>query len=101
MTLSGTTIHAGEPIAMVFTSANRDETVFDCPDEFRLGRAERHIAFGLDHQCPGIPFARMELRVALEELLDRTSGFELAGRVDMTRWPEYGATSVPVRISAR
>jgi cytochrome P450 len=102
VTLSGTTIPAGEPIAMVFTSANRDETVFDCPDEFRLGRAERHIAFGLGpHQCPGIPFARMELRVALEELLDRTSGFELAGPVDMTRWPEYGATSVPVRISAR
>jgi cytochrome P450 len=98
--LSGTTIPAGEPIAMVFTSANRDETVFDCPDEFRFGRPERHIAFGLGpHQCPGIPFARMELRVALEELLGRTAGFELAGPIEMTRWPEFGVTSVPVRIT--
>jgi hypothetical protein len=43
----------------------------------------------------------MELRVALEVLLERTSSFTLDGPLDMTRWPEFGATSVPLRVVAR
>lgn len=102
VTIGDRLIPKDEPIAMVFTSANRDETVFEDPDEFRFDRAERHIAFGLGpHQCPGAPWARMELRVALEVLLERTSSFTLDGPLDMTRWPEFGATSVPLRVVAR
>jgi cytochrome P450 len=97
--IGGCPIRKDEPIAMVFTSANRDEDVFEAPDEFRLGRTARHIAFGLGpHQCPGANWARMELRVALEELLARTAGFELRGPVEMTRWPEFGPESVPLTL---
>ena len=72
--IGGCLIRKDEPIAMVFTSANRDEDVFPDPDTFRFGRqaddGRRHIAFGLGpHHCPGANWARMELRVALEELL--------------------------------
>lgn len=100
--IGGCRIVKDEPIAMVFTSANRDEEEFEEPDEFRLGRPGRHIAFGLGpHACPGASWARMELRVALEELLARTTGFTLAGPVEMTRWPEYGPESVPLRLQPR
>jgi cytochrome P450 len=100
--IGGCPIRAGEPIAMVFTSANRDEDVFPDPDSFRLGRPGRHIAFGLGpHHCPGASWARMELRVALEELLAATAGFELDGPVEMTRWPEFGPESVPLRLHRR
>jgi cytochrome P450 len=99
VTIGDRLIKKDEPIAMVFTSANRDERVFEAADEFRFDRAERHIAFGLGpHQCPGAPWARMELLVALETLLSMTTSFELAAPVDMTRWPEFGATSVPLRV---
>lgn len=97
--IRGCPIGRDEPIAMVFTSANRDEEVFEDPDTFRLGRPPRHLAFGLGpHQCPGAAWARMELRVALEELLGRTESFSLAGPVEMTRWPEYGPDSVPLAL---
>ena len=102
MEIGGCLIRSGEPIAMVFTSANRDEDVFTEPDTFLLGRPGRHIAFGLGpHHCPGANWARMELRVALEELLAATAGFELAGPVEMTRWPEFGPESVPLRLRGR
>jgi len=104
--IGGCLIRKDEPIAMVFTSANRDEDVFTDPDAFRLGRqaddGRRHIAFGLGpHHCPGANWARMELRVALEELLAATDGFELTGPVEMTRWPEFGPESVPLRLHGR
>src|ERR1700722_11793496 len=97
--IGGCLIRKDEPIAMVFTSANRDEDVFPDPDVFKLGRPARHIAFGLGpHHCPGASWARMELRVAMEELLAATASFELAGPVEMTRWPEFGPESVPLRL---
>jgi cytochrome P450 len=100
--IGGCPIGKDEPIAMVFTSANRDEEVFAEPDEFRFGRPARHIAFGLGpHACPGANWARMELRVALEALLGATTRFELTGPVEMTRWPEFGPESVPLRLHRR
>ncbi len=99
VTLSGRRIPAGEPIAMIFTSADRDGEVFEDPDCFRLGRPERHIAFGLGpHRCPGAAYARLQLSVALKELLERTAAMSVAGSVRMTRWPEYGVRSLPLRI---
>ncbi len=95
----GCPIKKDEPIAMIFTSANRDEDVFEAPDEFRWDRTARHLAFGLGpHQCPGAAWARMELKVALEELLAATLSFSLDGPVDMTRWPEFGPESVPISL---
>jgi cytochrome P450 len=100
----GRTIKPGEPIALVYASANRDEAKFPRPDEFELERPNisDHVAFGRGpHHCPGAPLGRMQLRVALEELLARTRHFELAGPVIPTRCPEIGALSVPLRLTPR
>ena len=79
---------SGEPIALVYASANRDETVFPQPDEFRLHRPNirQHLAFGRGpHMCAGIALARQELRIALEELLAQTSHFEVCGELQDER----------------
>jgi cytochrome P450 len=101
--LHGRTIEPGEPITLVYASANRDETVFEAPDEFRLGRPNiaRHVAFGRGtHRCAGAPLARISLRIAIEELLRLTAGFEVDGPIEPTLMPELGARSVPLRLTA-
>ena len=83
----------------MYASANRDEAVFENPDEFILNRRniDKHLAFGLGpHRCAGMPLARMMLRVTLEELLKRARIAGVAGEVVMTRWPEWGALAAPV-----
>jgi cytochrome P450 len=64
----------GQKIVFGIASANRDETVHDHSDEFRLDRANwrEHVAFGGGaHVCPGSSLARLEARVVLETVLDR------------------------------
>ena len=97
----GRTIPKDDPIALVFASANRDESIFPDPDRFVIDRPNigDHLAFGRGpHNCVGSALARLELRVALEELLARTRRFELNGEVLPTRMPEIGALSVPMRF---
>lgn len=97
----GRTIPAGEPIAIVYASANRDEEVFEDPGRFRLDRPnmKESLAFGRGpHTCVGAALAVLELRVALEELLAAAPAFALAGEVVQTRFPEVGALSVPIRF---
>ena len=99
--IGGRLIKKDEPIAMAFTSANRDADAFEDPDTFRLDRSgdKRHMAFGRGpHQCAGAPLARLMLRVTLEELISRTQGWEITGPTPMTTWPEYGPLSVPVKF---
>ena len=100
--MSGTTIPAGDAIALLYCSANRDESVFPDADRFVLDRPniDDHLAFGRGpHNCPGIHFGRMELRVAMQEILAATpGGFELDGDITTTRWPEIGALGVPLRF---
>jgi len=97
--LHGQHILPGQPVVLMYPSANRDETKFDAPEAFRFGRPVKHIAFGNGvHKCPGEQLARLELRVFLEELLSRTESFELAGPVELARWPEYGPKTLPVRF---
>jgi cytochrome P450 len=101
--LHGKHIQPGEPIALVYASANRDESVFPEPDEFRLDRPNirQHLAFGRGpHMCAGVALARQELRVALDELLRQTSHFELCGELKMSGMPEVGPISVPLRMTA-
>jgi cytochrome P450 len=97
--LHGRTIPAGEPIALVYASANRDEEVFEEAESFRLDRPNLRdsLAFGRGtHNCPGAALARLELRVALEEILGHTRGLRLAGAITPTRFPEIGALRVPL-----
>jgi cytochrome P450 len=97
----GRTIEPGEPIALVYASANRDERKFPRADQFELDRPNigEHVAFGRGtHQCPGAPLGRLQLKIALAELLARTRSFSLAGEVVPTRCPEIGALRVPLRF---
>ena len=99
--IGGRTIRPGEPIALVYASANRDEHKFERADQFELHRPNinDHVAFGRGaHHCPGATLGRLQLRVALEELLARTRHFELAGEIVPTRCPEIGARSVPLHL---
>jgi cytochrome P450 len=101
--LHGRTIMPGEPIAMVYSSANRDESVFEDADQFRMDRPNimEHVAFGRGpHRCAGMQLVRMEFRIALEELLARTAHIEICGPIETTRLPELGPISTPVRLHA-
>jgi cytochrome P450 len=74
----GTTLHSGDTLLLVPGSAHRDERVFDEPDEFRIGReiGSKLLSFGSGaHFCLGAHLARMEARVALNELLVNVRDF--------------------------
>jgi len=99
----GRAVREGEPIALIFPSGNRDETVFPNPDEFVLRRSNNsHLAFGRGaHKCPAATLGRLELLVALEVLLEQTDRFELSGDVAMMNWLEYGPRAVPLRLTGK
>jgi cytochrome P450 len=100
--IAGRTIKPDEAIALVYASANRDESVFPDADKFILRRPNisQHIAFGRGaHMCAGTALARQQLRIAMEELLKKTSGFELCGEIRMSGMPEVGPISVPLRLT--
>jgi cytochrome P450 len=73
VTLHDVTIPAGSRVSVIFASANLDEREFADPDTFDIARKiTRHVAFGHGiHFCLGAPLARMETRVALDEILRR------------------------------
>jgi cytochrome P450 len=103
VTIAGRNIPPDEPIALLYASANRDETVFPEPNRFILRRPNisQHIAYGRGpHMCAGIPLARQLLRAALEALLQHTSRFELCGEVRMSGMPEVGPLYVPLRMTS-
>jgi cytochrome P450 len=81
-TVAGVDIPAGTPVMLLNGAANRDPRRFECPAEFRIDRPnlQAHIAFGRGHHsCPGGPLARVEGRVSLERILDRTRDIRLSG----------------------
>lgn len=78
--LGGVEIRAGATVLLLWAAGNRDEQVFEHPDEVDLSRRvpRRHVAFGRGiHHCVGSPLARIEARNVLSVLLDRTSNISL------------------------
>ncbi len=75
----GTTVPAGSAILALTAAANRDDRQFDDPDCFDIHRrCEQHLAFGHGiHFCLGSHLARLEGRVALEEVLLRFPTWEV------------------------
>jgi len=78
-TLRDRKLQAGQHVLMLYPSANRDEDVYQDPEAFRIERNALHLGFGLGpHFCLGANLARMEMRVAFEELLRRFPDMEYA-----------------------
>jgi cytochrome P450 family 142 subfamily A polypeptide 1 len=75
----GHQLKEGDRIFMMYGSANRDETVFDRPDELILDRDPNpHLAFGIGpHFCLGANLARMEVKTVFQELLSRFPDLEI------------------------
>ena len=79
--MHGMTLEPGRPILPWMAAANRDPGVFENPNDFNIHRKpNRHIAFGFGpHMCLGAPLARLEGRIAIEEVMKRTKAIELIG----------------------
>jgi cytochrome P450 len=100
--VGGQEILQDDPIALVYTAANRDPRVFEDPDTFILDRdnIKDHISFGRGtHSCPGAPLARIMLIATLEEALSRAE-FRLTGDPGMAKWAEWGTNFVPLEFIA-
>jgi cytochrome P450 len=105
VTLHGVTIPAGSKTMLLTGAATRDERKFENPDVFDVSRDAPldavYFGFGI-HRCLGIHLARLEIRVAYEELLKRYPNFE----VDPSRATRSvlsnvrGVNSLPARLGA-
>jgi len=101
--LEGTTVRRGTTVIVAIGGANRDPEIFDHPDELDIGRsdASRHLAFSLGlHHCLGASLARLEGRVAFEELASRYPTLEPAGiPARRSLIVLRGFETIPVRVS--
>jgi cytochrome P450 len=82
--LFGHDIKKGDKIILWYLSANRDETVFENPDQIILDRenARRHLAFGYGiHRCVGARLAELQLRILLEEMHARRMQVNPTGKL--------------------
>jgi cytochrome P450 len=101
--VGGGVIPAGRAVLVFIGGANRDPDVFERPDEFRIDRPDpgRHLSFSLGiHHCLGSALARLEGRIAIEELTRQYPALELAA--PPTRRSQLvlrGFEHVPVRAS--
>lgn len=99
--IGGVEIRAGQKIASLLGSANRDESVFASPETMDITRDPNpHIGFGAGiHFCIGAPLARMEMSTSLPALMAKYPNLELAA-VPVRR-PGFvlrGYDSVPLKI---
>lgn len=100
--VAGTKLAAGEKVVMWYGAANHDETVFDDPFRFDVGREENpHFAFGGGghHLCLGAFLARLEIAILLEEMADRSMTLVRTG--EPVRTPSnfvHGILSVPMTV---
>ena len=86
--LHGKTIREGDKVLLWFVSGSRDERDFERPQDTILGRSpNRHLAFGQGgiHVCLGMHLAKLEVRIAIEELVKRIQSFEAVSPPTWTR----------------
>jgi hypothetical protein len=100
------TIPAGDVMLLLPGSANRDDRVFDAPDDYRIGReiGSKLVSFGSGaHFCLGAHLARMEAQVALTEFFKRISGYEVdeANSVRVHSSNVRGFAHLPITVKAR
>jgi cytochrome P450 len=99
--LHGQPLREGEQVFLLWGAANRDEREFEDADRFDVRRRiKRHLAFGQGiHFCLGKSLARLEARVAFEELLAQAPEYTLAGPAPWlaSMWARAHA-SMPVKF---
>jgi cytochrome P450 family 142 subfamily A polypeptide 1 len=103
-TVQGETVHAGDELVLMYSSANRDERVFENPDTLDVTREHNHhVAFGFGtHFCLGASLARLEIRVLFEELVQRVKAMRLVDGAMPKKVPSAFACaydSIPVEIT--
>jgi cholest-4-en-3-one 26-monooxygenase len=83
--IAGAGVRAGDRVILLYPSANRDESVFDDPDTFDIGRHPNpHVAFGFGtHFCLGASLARLELRMLLTRLTRRLTNLRAVTAPDI------------------
>jgi cytochrome P450 len=100
--IHGQTVPAGSPFLVLAGSANRDEREFEKPDTYDIHRKiGHHLTFGYGpHFCLGASLARLEGRVALEEMLARLPDWETdLANAQLGNSPGVrGYASLPVQI---
>ena len=99
--LLGETVRAGQKIAALMGSANRDAQAFADADSFDVARDPNpHVGFGMGlHFCLGAPLARMELEITLSRLLERFPHMQLAGEAPRRpTWVLRGFESIDVNL---
>jgi cytochrome P450 len=103
-TIGEVQVRAGERVYINFHAANRDPTEFSDPELLDIDRIpNRHLSFGLGvHRCVGSNVARLNMRIALEELLSRLSEFHLTPGEPVRRLPgpTWGPRSLPLTFTA-
>jgi len=103
----GHDMRAGDRVFFGVASANRDESLYEDPDEFRLDRPKPkgHAAFGGGpHVCPGASLARLEGRIAVEVAVERLAKMELAADFVWEKVPVFwanGPSRLPVTLTPR
>ncbi|WP_164478354.1 cytochrome P450 [Mycolicibacterium stellerae] len=101
--VAGQALKAGERILLALPAANRDPLEFSEPDEPHFDRNNvRHLTFGSGiHKCLGMHLARLELRVAIEEVFRAFDDFRIAPgqEVRFVQSQVWGAVSVPIVFS--
>jgi cytochrome P450 len=103
--VAGITLPKGSKVLGMIISANRDESVFERPDELDLGREpNRHLSFAFGkHFCLGNQLARMEGQMAIGELVRRFPDMRLAVSREQLRYkpsqPLRGFRTLPVRLT--
>ncbi len=77
--MHGVTMKAGDNVALLTAAANRDDRQWENPEEFNIERApKRHVGLGYGtHTCLGASLARLESKIALEEVLKRIPDWDV------------------------
>jgi len=99
--LGGCPIAKGDKVVMWYVSSNRDEERFADPDRFDITRTTEHQAFGAGgrHFCLGTALARLELRILMEETLERFPDMAIDGKPLYVESPFVNQLkTLPVRL---
>jgi cytochrome P450 len=101
--IEGQQVKKGDKVCLIFGGAGRDSSAFDHPDELDLERPHcRHLAFGAGvHRCIGSNLARLQVRVAIQQLVTRLGEFWVPedATVEYSSRQARGPVSIPLAFT--